>query len=55
MKGICYEITPTLDSSAGYRENQSSKSHNRFTLGLKAYYPKLHLTLLMTVEFQASV
>jgi len=26
MKGICYDITPILSSSAGYREN---RSHNR--------------------------
>jgi len=26
MKGICYDITPILGSSAGYREK---RSHNR--------------------------
>jgi len=29
--------------------------HGRFTLGPKAYYPKIHFTSLITVEFQSSV
>jgi len=44
MKDICYDITPILGSSAGFREKQS---HDRLTLGSKAYCSKIHLTPLM--------
>jgi len=41
QKQICCDITPTSGSSAGYRKKQS-QSHDRFTYGPKAYYPKIH-------------
>ena len=45
MKDICYDIIPMLRSSAGYREKRSCNGtiYCRFTLGLKAYYPKTGL------------
>ena len=55
MKGICYDITSTLDSSAGYREKRSHYRNDRFTLGVKAYCPTMRLTKLIKVEFQPSV
>jgi len=42
IKGICCDITNILGSSAGYREKQS---HDRFTLGLKAF---IHLCIFVT-------
>jgi len=36
MKDICYDITPILGSSAGYREKPS---HNRMIGSLKPEFP----------------
>jgi len=55
MKGICYNATPILGSSAGYRENRSLNRMIRVVLGLNSYCPKMHLTPLTTAEFQSSV
>jgi len=49
MKDIYHDIIRILGSSAGYREKRSCNGtiYCRFTLGLKAYYPKLFLTPLI--------
>jgi len=55
MKGICQRITSIVGGCADYREKTMTLSHDRFTLGLKTYWPKLHLIPLIKVDFQSSV
>jgi len=40
MKGICQDTTPILGSFGSYR---NKRSHDKVTLGLNAYFPKMHL------------
>jgi len=51
MKGICQGTI--LGSFVDYRKKRSYNRVIDFTLDLKAFSPKIHLTSLMKVDFQS--
>ena len=52
MKGIYYDITPTLGSSAGYREK---RSHNRMIYWHTSNFPQKYINVISKGRIQLNV